>query len=107
MVYADDSTGKREKVVWPTNLRTADFQEAGTKTITGTIVGSDLTVTATVTIVDKAAVAPQKSAAGFDLSDISLDGDDTIFSQNMNRTLEYLKIMDADRMLYNFRSTFE
>lgn len=105
VVYADDSTGK-EKVVWPTNLRTADFQEAGTKTITGTIVGSDLTVTATVTIVDKAAAAPQKSAAGFDLSDISLDGDDTIFSQNMNRALEYLKIMDADRMLYNFRSTF-
>ena len=31
---------------------------------------------------------------------------DTMFGENMSRTLEYLKIMDADRMLYNFRTAF-
>ena len=36
----------------------------------------------------------------FALSDISLDGTDTIYGQNMARDLEYLKVMDADRMLY-------
>ena len=28
------------------------------------------------------------------------------FSANRDRTLEYLKLLDADRMLYNFRTTF-
>ncbi|MEI3219823.1 MAG: Ig-like domain-containing protein [Lachnoclostridium sp.] len=40
VVYDNDTTGK-EKVAWPTNLKTSDFASVGTKTITGTIVDTD------------------------------------------------------------------
>ena len=39
------------------------------------------------------------------LSDIKLSGR-TAFFENRARTLEYLKILDCDRMLYNFRAAF-
>ena len=105
VVYDNDATGT-EKVIWPTNLSVADFSAAGTKVITGTIVGTDVNVTASVTITDKAAAGPEKAASSFELSDITLDGTDTIYGQNAGRAFEYLKVMDADRMLYNFRRTF-
>ena len=65
-----------------------------------------LTVVATVHVTDTVSEAPAAVTTEFNLSDISLDGDNTIFAQNMGRDLEYLKIMDADRMLYNFRLAF-
>ena len=105
VVYDNDTTGK-EKVAWPTDLKTSDFAAVGIKTVKGTIVDTDIEVTANVTVTDEAEVAPAQTASSFDLSDISLDGNDTIYSQNANRAYEYLKIMDADRMLYNFRKTF-
>ncbi|CUX47135.1 beta-L-arabinofuranosidase domain-containing protein [Clostridium sp. C105KSO13] len=104
VTYENDTTG-REKAVWPTDLKTEDFQE-GVQEVIGNIVDYDTEVIAKVTVTDKGIANPQKSASGFDLSDISLDGTDTIFGQNMNRTLEYLKIMNEDRMLYNFRNAF-
>ena len=79
---------------------------AGTKKVTGTSVGAEVEVTATVTITDAEVAAPKKAAESFALSDITLDGTDTIYGQNAARAFEYLKVMDADRMLYNFRSTF-
>ena len=105
VVYNDDTTGY-EKVTWPTDLKVSDFAEAGEKTVKGTIVDSVEEVTATVTVTDEEEVGPEKAASSFDLSDISLDGTDTIYSQNAARAFEYLKVMDADRMLYNFRATF-
>ena len=106
VTYENDTTGK-EKVVWPTDLDVADFSTAGTTVeVPGTIVGYDITVTATVKVTDTVSEAPAAVSTEFDLSDISLDGDNTIFAQNMGRDLEYLKIMDADRMLYNFRDAF-
>ena len=106
VTYEDDTTGK-EKVVWPTDLDVADFSTAGTTVeVPGTVVGYDITITATVKVTDKVSEAPAAASTEFELSDISLDGDNTIFAQNMGRDLEYLKIMDADRMLYNFRDAF-
>ena len=89
VVYEDNTDGK-EKVVWPTNLSVNDFKEAGTKEVTGTIVDYDIQVTAYVTITEEAAPAPQKSASGFELSDITLDGDDTIFAQNKDLSLIHI-----------------
>ena len=103
--YEDGSKGY-EKVVWPTNLRTSDFSQEGEVSVQGQIVDSNLTVTAKVKVTKDAKKAPQQSASIFDLSDISLDGDDTIYTENKDRAMEYLKLMDADRMLYNFRATF-
>lgn len=103
--YEDGSKGY-EKVVWPTNLRTSDFSQEGEVPVQGQIVDSILTVTAKVKVTKDAKTAPQQAASIFDLSDISLDGDDTIYTENKDRAMEYLKLMDADRMLYNFRATF-
>lgn len=103
--YEDGSKGY-EKVVWPTNLRTSDFRQEGEVPVQGQIVDSNLTVTAKVKVTKDAKTAPQQAASIFDLSDISLDGDDTIYTENKDRAMEYLKLMDADRMLYNFRATF-
>ncbi|OUO79128.1 hypothetical protein B5F53_08620 [Blautia sp. An249] len=105
--YEDDSTAE-VKVVWPTNLKATDFGEKGAVVeLTGTVVGyDDVKVSAKVTVVGEVAVPAEASAEEFDLSDINLDGTDTIYGQNMERALTYLKIMDADRMLYNFRMTF-
>lgn len=106
VTYEDDTTGK-VKVVWPTDLAKEDFAAVGeTVEVTGKIVDYDVTVTATVSVVDTMSEVPAPMTSEFDLSDIRLDGTDTIFGQNMARDLEYLKIMDADRMLYNFRLTF-
>lgn len=103
--YEDGSKGY-EKVVWPTNLRTSDFSQEGEVPVQGQIVDSNLTVTAKVKVTKDAKTVPQQAASIFDLSDISLDGDDTIYTENKDRAMEYLKLMDADRMLYNFRATF-
>lgn len=106
VTYEDDTTGY-EKVTWPTNLTVDQFSTAGTTVeVTGQIVDYDVEVTAVVTVTDVISEAPAAVSTEFDLSDITLDGTDTIFGQNMARDLEYLKIMDADRMLYNFRSAF-
>ena len=107
VTYENDTTGK-EKVVWPTDLdKLISFSTVGdTVEVTGQIVDYDVTVTATVTVTDVISEAPAAVSTEFNLSDISLDGTDTIFGQNMARDLEYLKVMDADRMLYNFRMTF-
>lgn len=48
---------------------------------------------------------PQFKASGFPLGDSKLM-EDNIFTQNYQRDLYYLKLLDADRMLYNFRHTF-
>ena len=106
VTYENDTTGK-EKVVWPTDLSVDQFATAGdTVEVTGQIVDYDITVTASVSVVDTMSEVPAPMTSEFDLSDITLDGTNTIFGQNMARDLEYLKIMDADRMLYNFRLAF-
>lgn len=106
VTYEDDTTGK-EKVVWPVDLTVGQFATVGdTVEVTGQIVDYDVEVTATVTVTEEAEEAPEAAAEQFDLSDVTLDGTDTIFGENMERTLEYLEVMDADRMLYNFRSAY-
>lgn len=106
VTYENDTTGK-VKVVWPTDLKVEDFSTAETDVqVKGTLVDYDVEVVATVHVTDKVSEAPAAATSEFNLSDISLDGTDTIFGQNMSRALEYLEIMDPDRMLYNFRITF-
>ncbi len=102
--FEDGSTGM-VKVTWPTALKGSSFAEEGVQTVTGKLVDHNVNVTATVTVVSETE-APKATAALLSLEDVSLDGNDTIYAQNMGRTLEYLKIMNADRMLYNFRKTF-
>ena len=96
--YEDGSKGY-EKVVWLTNLRTSDFSQEGEVPVQGQIDDSNLTVTAKVKATKMRRQHSQQAASIFDLSDISLDGDETIYTENKDRAMEYLKLMDADRML--------
>ena len=105
VTYEDSTTGM-EKVTWPTGQTGEMYATAGTQTLTGHVVDSTVEVTATITVEDQDYVAPEAQAYLFYLDDVSLDGTDTMFGENMGRTLEYLKVMDADRMLYNFRTAF-
>ena len=50
--------------------------------VTGQIVDYDITVTASVSVVDTMSEVPALMTSEFDLSDITLDGTNTIFGQN-------------------------
>ena len=87
VTYENDTTGK-VKVVWPTDLKVEDFSTAETDVqVKGTLVDYDVEVVATVHVTDKVSEAPAAATSEFNLSDISLDGTDTIFGQNMSRAL--------------------
>ncbi len=101
----EDGSKRMVKVTWPTNLSGSNYAEVGEQTVTGALVDFDVSVTATVTVVEEVQT-PAAAASLLDLSSVSLDGDDSIYAQNYGRAKEYLKVMDADRMLYNFRRTF-
>ncbi|WP_230399204.1 beta-L-arabinofuranosidase domain-containing protein [Novisyntrophococcus fermenticellae] len=105
VTYSDQTKGS-EKVVWPVDLKASQFAEEGQQVITGHLVDYDMDVKAMISVVDKEATAPEKSVTNFALSDVTLDGTDTIFGQNLQRAISTLDNMDADRYLYNFRVTF-
>ncbi|MBO5373266.1 MAG: glycoside hydrolase family 127 protein, partial [Lachnospiraceae bacterium] len=106
--YTDGSMNK-VKAVWPAYVDAANYAAAGTFTVEGSIVGETKKVNATVTVVDEEEVAAVVVSDSFDLSDISLDKTDedgSILTQNRDRDLAYLKLLDNDRMMYNFYKTF-
>lgn len=111
--YTDGTTNK-VKVKWPTRIDAEKYSKAGTFTVEGKLIGEqkaakDVTVTANVTVVSEDEVAKVVVSDSFDLSDITLDkiGEDgSILTQNCDRDLAYLKLLDNKRMLYNFYNTF-
>ena len=106
--YDDDRVDKL-KVRWPDAIEEGKYAEAGnTFTVEGEIVGEKNKVTAEVTVVTEEGIASAKTAS-FDLSDISLDkiGENgSILTQNRDRDITYLKLLDNKRMLYDFYMTF-
>lgn len=106
--YADDSVNKI-KVRWPDAIEAEKYATAGaTFTVEGQLVGEYNKVTAEVTVVTEEELASAKTA-NFDLSDISLDkiGENgSILTQNRDRDIAYLKLLDNKRMLYDFYMTF-
>lgn len=93
------------EVRWPNYIEKDLYNTIGTFEIEGTVIDSEAVSKAIITVVDESKDAPEKVSSNFDLSNISLDGDN-ILTQNTERTIEYLKLLDSDRMLYNFRNTF-
>ena len=90
---------------WPSYIEKELYNTIGTFEIEGTVIDSDAISKAIITVVEDSKYAPEVISSSFDLSNISLDGDN-ILTQNTERTIEYLKLLDSDRMLYNFRKTF-
>ncbi len=110
VTYSDNSAGK-EKVTWPAQIDKDKYAAAGTFTVEGSIVDARPArkVTATVTVIDEEEAVATVVSDTFDLSDITLDkiGEDgSILTQNRDRDMEYLKLLDNKRMLYNFYKTF-
>ena len=102
--YSDGSSAKL-KAVWPAYIDSSKYAQTGTFSETGTIIGENYEIEADITVVDEDPEVISLLADSFDLSDISLDGS-SILTENRDRNLAYLKKLDADRMLYNFRLTF-
>lgn len=108
VTYSDNSVNKL-KVRWPDEIEEAKYAAAGTFDVEGQIIGETDKVTAHVTVVDTASAAATAQTSGFDLDDISLDKigqDGSILTQNRDRDIAYLKLLDNKRMLYNFYKTF-
>ncbi len=110
VTYTDNTTGK-EKVTWPTAIESSKYNTVGNFEVEGSIVDAKPSkkVTAKVSVVDQDEVAKEVVSETFDLSDITLDkiGDNgSILTQNRDRDIAYLKLLDNKRMLYNFYKTF-
>lgn len=110
VTYTDDTTG-REKVTWPARIDSSKYSAAGEFTVEGSIVDAKPAkkVTANVTVIDEDEAVKAVVSSTFDLSDITLDkiGDNgSILTQNRDRDIAYLKLLDNKRMLYNFYKTF-
>lgn len=108
VTYSDDTKNKL-KASWPSYIDDSEFASAGSFEVEGAIVGETYPIKATVTVVDEAEAVKVAVSESFDLSDISLDAigeDGSILTQNRERDIVYLKLLDNDRMLYNFRKTF-
>ncbi len=108
VTYTDGSVNKC-KAVWPAFIEETKYTAAGSFDIEGSIVGETRKITANVTVVDEDTVAKTVVSENFDLSDITLDtiGENgSILTQNRDRDIAYLKLLDTDRMLYNFYKTF-
>ncbi|BBF45278.1 putative glycosyl hydrolase of unknown function [Lachnospiraceae bacterium KM106-2] len=104
-VQFSDGTEKKVGTIWPTEIDSKEYEKAGEFTVKGKLLGLQNPIEASVTVKDEVDQKIDKEADNFDLNDISLDGD-SILTQNRGRTLNYLKLLDNDRMLYNFRKTF-
>lgn len=110
VTYSDDSTGK-EKVTWPAKIDKEKYSAAGSFTVEGSIVDARPAkkVTANVTVIDEEEAVANIISDTFDLNDITLDkiGENgSILTQNRDRDIAYLKLLDNKRMLYNFYNTF-
>ncbi len=107
-VYSDGSVRKL-KAVWPDKINADKYSAPGQFTVEGSLVGEKSKITAEVTVVDGKRGHKEAVAEGFSLSDITLDKigmNGSLLTQNRERALEYLKLLDGRRMLYNFYKTF-
>lgn len=104
-VHYTDGTARELKTIWPASIEAEKYAKEGSFTVSGKIVDENMPIEATVNVIDEVQPGAEVLADMIDLSKISLDGD-SILTQNKQRTVDYLLLLDNDRMLYNFRATF-
>jgi len=103
MVEYSDGSCQEDVVIWDC-IDPSLYQSQGNFTCEGKLKDNGFKVTAIVYVMDASGnILPKGYNAP--LQDVSINGDN-LFTQNARRCLDYLKLLDADRMLYNFRSTF-
>ncbi|OZB98922.1 beta-L-arabinofuranosidase domain-containing protein [Paenibacillus sp. XY044] len=82
------------------------FQEAGSVTIRGVLRDTGIPVTADISVhanVDQESMDPIPTVSSFPPYMVRLDAE-TAFQAAQNRNLEFLKSVNDDQMLYNFRA---
>lgn len=108
VTYSDGSIGKL-KVIWPEEIPADQYASPGNFTVEGQVEDQAEKVTANVTVTEGSAAVKQAISSSFGLNDISLDkiGENgSILTQNRERDITYLKLLNNDQMLYNFYKTF-
>ena len=104
-----DGTIRKLKTIWPVKIDKRKYARTGNFKVKGSIAGEEHEITADVTVTNEKETVKTEISEEFDLSDISLDKigkDGSILTQNRDRALIYLKLLDNRRMLYNFYKTF-
>jgi DUF1680 family protein len=110
--YRDNADGPAVDVIWPAPADNSEVASAGTYTVTGRIVGSDLQPKATVTVKQGPAPAdaPRRALEPFHLGDVVLNpfenGTETPFMKNRDKFFRGLAATNPDSFLYNFRDAF-
>lgn len=103
MVEYSNGSCQEEVVIW-NSIDPSLYESQGSFTWKGRLKESGYTVNAIVYVTDSNGnILPKGYNAP--LQDVSINGDN-LFTQNTGRCLSYLKMLDADRMLYNFRTAF-
>lgn len=108
VIFSDGSMQKL-KTIWPKKIEKSKYEKKGTFVVEGSIAGVKDKITANVTVTDEKEEVKNIVSSEFDLKDVSLDkigNDGSILTQNRARTLDYLRLLDNKRMLYNFYETF-
>ncbi|MDF2511391.1 MAG: hypothetical protein K0S04_1257 [Herbinix sp.] len=100
-----DGAQARLKTIWPVTIEASKYTQLGTFNVSGAIVGENYPIEAVVSVVGADGADAVLTASSFDLNDISLDAS-SILTENRERTINYLKLLDNKRMLYNFYKTF-
>ena len=99
-----DGTKKKELVFW-SEVSLTDLKKKGDFTVKGYLKQYPGVIIPAYIAVRDGWVERKKLSGGFGLNKIVLQ-EDTIVTQNKKRTLNYLKLLDSDRMLYAFRAAF-
>lgn len=106
--YPDGSI-KKVKAIWPAQLNADKYSSPGTFTVEGSVVGEKVKAIAEVTVIEGEKAPIEKAAESFRLDSITLDKSsaaDSILIRNQERVINYLKLLDSERMLYNFYQTY-
>lgn len=99
VLYSNQLYGD-EYISW--DVSETEYDSVGSYVVEGSILAYDYKVIATIHVKE---VDISSLGTTLPLETVSLLGEH-IFTQNYKRSLDYLLLLDADRMLYNFRMTF-
>lgn len=106
VIVKNDTGGYTVSQVSWDRVKEEDYRQTGTFSIHGKVDGSPLKALATIQVVDEAeATAPfTKRVQEFKGQNVRLDKE-IEFAAAMDRLLQYVRSVDDDQMLYNFRVT--
>lgn len=104
-----DGTAKKLKAVWPDKVNADKYSSPGKFIVEGCVVREKIKVTAEVTVVEGEEPPKEIITDNFPFSSVTLDkigAVGSILTQNRERAINYLNLLDSKRMLYNFYKAY-